>query len=248
MIELKNLEKSFGGKKAVAGVTCSFEEGRITGLIGPNGAGKTTVFNMITGLIKPTAGTVLVNGQDITGLRPHKVARMGIARGFQRMRLFHALTARENVMVALPAVSHHLIPALMSTGRKKAAMRAEADGFLEKVGVAPLGDRKASELSYGDQRSVMLACLLASGARILMLDEPTGGIDPTSREKVLQQIIGLREQGHTIILVEHNLDVVRGACETVFFLAEGRVRASGTPAEIEADPQLTKIYFGAGHA
>jgi ABC-type branched-subunit amino acid transport system ATPase component len=248
MLVLKDLAKTFGGKAAVAGVSCEFEPQRITGLIGPNGAGKTTVFNMVSGLLKPTTGSVFFDGRNITGKAPHAVARMGIGRGFQRTRLFNALTALENVLVSLPAVTHRLSVVFAYGGARRKQLDEQAVHYLERLGITHLAGRRASELSYGDQRSVMLACLLASGATTLLLDEPTSGIDPAAREKVLKQILALRDGGQTIVLVEHNLDVVRGACERVLFLAEGKVLASGTPAEIESDPVLTKLYFGSVHA
>jgi ABC-type branched-subunit amino acid transport system ATPase component len=248
MLELKALAKNFGGNAAVKGVTCTFPTGKITGLIGPNGAGKTTIFNMITGNIRPSTGKVFFDGRDITGTPPHKVARLGIGRGFQKTRMFLALTVLENVVVALPDVSHTVFRLSNYSRARQNELDAKAKGFLDILGIAGLSGRRGSELSYGDQRTVMLACLLAAGGKTLLLDEPTGGIDPSARGRVLEQILSLCEMGRTIVLIEHNLDVVRGTCENVLFLAQGEVLASGTPAEIEADKRLTELYFGAAHA
>jgi branched-chain amino acid transport system permease protein len=248
MLVLEQLAKHFGGLQAVADVTYSFPERRITGLIGPNGAGKTTIFNMITGIVRPSAGRVIFNGRDITGLAPHRVARLGLGRTFQQTRIFLQLTVLENAVLALPYVTHAIYRSLAFTASKQRALQAQAMDSLSLLGLGDLARRQAGELSYGEQKVVMLACLLSSGAHTLLLDEPTGGIDRSAREGVLASVLKLRDLGRTIVLIEHNLDVVRGACEEVVFLAEGRVLAHGTPAEIEADTRLTRLYFGGGHA
>jgi ABC-type branched-subunit amino acid transport system ATPase component len=248
MLVLENLAKHFGGLQAVAGVTYAFPQGRITGLIGPNGAGKTTIFNMITGLVRPSAGRVTFDGRDITGLAPHRVARLGLGRTFQQTRIFLQLSVLENAVLALPTVTHAIHRSLAFTAAKQRRLESQALESLALFGLGDLARRPAGALSYGEQKVVMLACLLSSGARTLLLDEPTGGIDPSAREGVLTGVLKLRDLGRTIVLIEHNLDVVRGACEDVVFLAEGRVLAHGTPAEIEADARLTRLYFGGGHA
>lgn len=245
-LTLQNLQKAFGGVLAVRGASFEAQEGGILGLVGPNGAGKTTIFNMITGLLKPTAGRVLMDGQDITGIRPHIAARMGIGRTFQHTRIFHHLRVFENVVLARREVNDSVLSAMAVTRSTRENWRREAISHLEKVGISRLADEYGGDLSYAEQKMVMFAGLIASGARVLLLDEPTGGIDPASQQTMLEAVQKLRAPDRVVILIEHNLDIVRGCCEQVIFLAEGRVIATGSPAEVEANPALQDLYFGTG--
>jgi ABC-type branched-subunit amino acid transport system ATPase component len=246
MLSIENLSRSFGGVLAVDGATASFAPGTVTGLIGPNGAGKTTIFNLVTGLVAPTGGRVVHDGQDITGLRPYQVARKGIGRTFQHTRIVRDLTAGENVMLANPALTPSIIRMVGLSRQRRREFAGEAESWLDRVGLAGRAGERGADLSYAEQKLVMLACLLASGARTLLLDEPTAGLDPESRRRIVETVASLRDPGTTIVLVEHNLDVVRGLCDRIVFLAEGRVLAEGTPAEIESDPRLASLYFGGG--
>lgn len=234
----------FAGVTAVDGVTADFPPGRITGLVGPNGAGKTTLFNVITGVVPATEGRIFFEGADITGRRPHAVARLGIGRTYQHTRIFHQMTVLENVMLALPEVSDGLARAFITTRAQRRRLAEQALDHLRFLGLDALAPARGSALSYAEQKLVMFACLIASGARMLLLDEPTAGIDPAARQGIIAAVGRLRAAGKTIILVEHNLDVVRGSCDRVVFLAQGRVLAIGTAAEIEADAELSAIYFG----
>jgi branched-chain amino acid transport system permease protein len=244
MLEVAHLGKRFGGVAALEDVTIAFAPGEVTGLVGPNGSGKTTLFNVITGLLRASVGAVTLDGVDIGAERPQRIARRGIGRSFQHTRIVQNLSVRDNIVLALPQVTDGVLAMMALRRRGLRALYDLADGHLAMVGLEAVADRPASRLSYGEQRVAMIACLLASGARILLLDEPTGGIDPAARGRVLDLVIKLRGLGRTVVLIEHNLDVIRGAADRVVFMAEGRVLASGTAAEIEADPALARLYFG----
>jgi branched-chain amino acid transport system permease protein len=244
MLRIEGLSRHFGGVKALNGATCSFEKGRITGLVGPNGAGKTTIFNLVTGLIAPTAGRVEYEGRDITGLRPFEVARRGVGRTFQHTRIIRDLTVLENVVMGLPSVQPSLLAMMTMSRARRVANEQEAMGWLAALKLESRAAAPGADLSYAEQKLLMLCCLLASGARTLLLDEPTAGLDPASRRGIVEAIAGLAGPERTIVLVEHNLDVVRGLCDRVVFLAEGRVIAEGTAREIEARPDLAALYFG----
>ncbi len=244
MLRLDHLSCRFGGLLALNDVTIEFETGRITGLIGPNGAGKTTLFNLVTGFIRPTTGAVYLDGELITGRKPHEIARAGLGRTFQQTRIFLKLSLVENAVLALPQVSDRIGRAALVAAATRKAGEEQAMENLRFVGLAEDAGRPAASLGYGEQKLAMFACLLSSGASTLLLDEPTAGIDPAARRRILDTVVRLREIGKTIVLIEHNLDVVRGSCDSVVFLAEGRVLTVGTAAEIEADPRLTRLYFG----
>jgi branched-chain amino acid transport system permease protein len=246
VLRLDHLSCRFGGLLALNDVTIEFETGRITGLIGPNGAGKTTLFNLVTGFIRPTVGAVYLDGDLLTGRRPHEIARAGVGRTFQQTRIFLKLSLIENAVLALPQVSDRIGRAALGGAATRKAWEEQAMENLKFVGLAEDAIRPAASLGYGEQKLAMFACLLSSGASTLLLDEPTAGIDPAARRRILDTVVRLRELGKTIVLIEHNLDVVRGSCDSVVFLAEGCVLAVGTAAEIESDPRLTLLYFGGG--
>ena len=241
---LDHLSKSFGGVTAVDDVTLSFEPGCITGLIGPNGAGKTTIFNLITGMLQPTGGTVSLDGRDITGLPPHRIAQLGIGRTFQHTRIFQDLSVVENAMLGLPQISEGLLAGLLWSRAHRRRAEEEAIGNLDFIGIGARAHDMASTLGEAEQKLLMFASLMGSGAATLLLDEPTAGVAPTSYPLVLSAIGRLGEAGKTIVLIEHNIDVIRGSCHGVVFLAEGRTIATGTVEEVEADPRLGAIYFG----
>ena len=248
MLRLVNLTKTFGGLTAINDVSIAFQPGEIVGLIGPNGAGKTTLFNLITGVVPPTHGRVYFGERDITGLRPHRVARLGIGRTFQQTRIFHDLKVVENVMLARPEVNGGLARALCTLPSVKRKWAQEAIAHLEFLGLAGHAQEYGGDLSYAEQKLVMFACLMASGATTLLLDEPTAGLDPTSHLEMIDMVTRLRRPGTTIVLIEHNLDIVRGCCDRVVFLAEGSVRAVGTTDEVERSVELRDLYFGTGDA
>jgi branched-chain amino acid transport system permease protein len=247
-LSLEGVTRRFGGLTAVDNVTCDFLLGEITGLVGPNGAGKTTLFNLVTGVLQPTAGRIRLFGADVTGRQPHAIARLGIGRTYQQTRIFHQLTVLENVMLALPAVSDSLWHAFTTSAAQRRRLEEAAFEHLRFIGLQDRARARGGALGYAEQKLVMFACLLASGGSVLLLDEPTAGIDPSARQGIIDAVARLRSAGKTIVLVEHNLDVVRESCDRVVFLAQGRVLATGTAAEVEADPRLSEIYFGHGHA
>ena len=248
MLRLENLTKTFGGLTAINDVSIVFERGEIVGLIGPNGAGKTTLFNLITGVLMPTRGRVHFGERDITGLSPHRVARLGIGRTFQQTRIFHDLKVVENVMLARPEVNGGLARALCTLPSVKRVWAQEAIAHLEFLGMADRAQEYGGDLSYAEQKLVMFACLMASGATTLLLDEPTAGLDPASHLEMIDTVTRLRRPGTTIVLIEHNLDIVRGCCDRVVFLAEGSVKALGTTDEVERSAELRDLYFGTGGA
>ena len=245
MLRIEGLTRDFGGLRAVDGVTAAFDDGAVTGLIGPNGAGKTTIFNLVTGLLPLTAGRVWQDETEITGCRPFQAARRGVGRTFQHTRIIHDLTAAENVLLANPALTSGLFAMMTMPRKRRDALAADAIQWLERVGLGDRASERGADLSYAEQKLVMLAGLLVSGARTLLLDEPTAGLDPISRQRIVETIARLKNPRTTIVLVEHNLDVVRGLCDRVVFLAEGKVIAEGAPQEIERDPRLSALYFGA---
>jgi ABC-type branched-subunit amino acid transport system ATPase component len=195
-------------------------------------------------MLRPTAGRVLLDGVDVTGRPPYAIARLGVGRTYQQTRIFHQLSVLENVMVALPAVSDSLLRAFLVSRAQRRRLEEAALDHLRAIGLEDRARQRGGALGYAEQKLVMLACLLASGSRVLLLDEPTAGIDPAARQGIIDAIARLRGTGKTIVLVEHNLDVVRGCCDRVVFLAQGQVLAIGTAAEIEADARLSQLYFG----
>jgi branched-chain amino acid transport system permease protein len=241
------LSKHFGGVVAVDGVDIELRSGRITGLIGPNGAGKTTAFNLLTGFLKPNAGRIEFKGRDVTGLRPHRLVRAGMARSFQDLRLFRKMTVLENVLVALPAQSGDRVAAVfLRPGRVRQEERDNIEralGVLRFVGLDAKANELAEDLSYAEEKLLVIARLLATGADVLLFDEPLSGLDPHTLRELLPVIRKLADQGKTVCIIEHNLDVIKGLCDVVYFLDEGRVLRVGTPEELVTDPELAARYF-----
>jgi ABC-type branched-subunit amino acid transport system ATPase component len=230
VLEIDELRKTFGGVTAVAGVSLRLEPGRIYGLIGPNGSGKTTLFNCITGLERRDAGRVHFSGERIDGLKPHRIARKGIGRTFQVTRIFPELTALENLLVV--------------TRGDRAAAHARALDLLRFVKLERLGDEYAGNLSYGQQKLVEFVRMLMRDPTLILLDEPAAGVNRTLLLDLLEAVRQLRDQGKTILLVEHDMKVVMGLCETVFVLDHGEKIAEGPPGMIQADERVIEAYFG----
>lgn len=247
-VQAAGLVKSFGGIQAVRGLNIALEEGKVTALVGPNGAGKTTVFNLLTGRIRPDGGSVTLRGRVITHLPPYKVARLGMARTFQDVRTFLRMTVAQNVMLSVPGQSGEKLSELFfrphRIGRDERQAREGALRCLEFVGLEDRADQLAGGLGFGDQKLLAIARLLATGADILLLDEPASGIDRANLEPVLEVIERLRADGSTICLVEHNLDVVSRLADHVLFMELGRVVAEGTMEQITGQPELAEVYFG----
>ena len=230
LLELSGLTKRFGGVTAVNAVDLTIPEGHVLGLIGPNGAGKTTLINLISGHFRADRGAIRFAGAEVTGLRPDQLARRGIARTFQSIRLFKGLTVMENAL--LGAFVRGSSPAL-------------ARAALERLGLAHRADALAGELAYGDQRRLEIARALASQPRLLILDEPAAGMNPTESAALRDLLRALAAEGLTIVLIEHDVRLVMGASERVAVLNFGRKIAEGTPGEIQADADVREAYLGA---
>jgi branched-chain amino acid transport system permease protein len=241
LLEVKGLEKHFGGVRAVDGASFAVPEGSITALIGPNGSGKTTVFNLIGGTMAPDAGEVWFDGRRIDGKPPWQRAHLGIGRTFQITRLFREMTVLENVVAPLREFRIGGLSADAVSGRE--ARRAEE--LLDFVGMRKYRDVRASALSYGQQKLLELAQILMLDPKLIMLDEPAGGINPTLIERIGEMIRELNANGTTFLIVEHNMPFVLGLCDPVLVLAGGTCICRGTPAEIQKDPRVLDAYLGA---
>jgi ABC-type branched-subunit amino acid transport system ATPase component len=248
VLSVDSLLLSFDGLKALDGLSFEVREDKITALIGPNGAGKTTAFNVITGLLKPDEGQVYFKGQRITHLPPFKRARLGIARTFQLLRLFPQITVLENMLLAQcyskgeslwAALAR--IPAMLREDKENHEKALDA---LEFVGLAEKVDVLANEMSHGQRRLLEIARALATGAELLLLDEPTAGVYPEMRRKILGFLEEIRDQGRTIVFIDHHMETVFSIAEHVIVLAHGKKLAEGTPAEIRNDPKVVETYLG----
>ena len=247
MVEARGLVIEFGGVRAVDGASFVLERGSISGLIGPNGAGKTTIFNLLTGYLRPSAGTVLLEGRDIVGLPPYRIASMGMARSFQDVRVWKQMTVLDNVLVAVPGTygGRPRGAGRLKTRSHASAARLRALEHLETVGLREQASRLVGELSFAEQKVVAVARLLATEASVLLLDEPTSGMDPGAVERMIELVHSLKNLGKTVCVVEHSLHVVEQLVDTAFFLEEGKVTAHGTLASLTNEPRLAEAYFGA---
>ena len=260
ILEVRGLSKRFGGIAACRGLDLDLQRGKIAALVGPNGAGKTTVFNLLTGALRADAGTIRLQGKEVRGLPPDVIARNGMVRSFQNVRLFGRMTAVENVMLGIRQLSGDwwcwpngtrggenladlfLLPGVAA--RVERETREQAMEWLRLVGLAGVADTRAGTLSFGQQKLVSFARLLGTDADVLLLDEPASGIDSKWVDNILGLVAFMRDRGKTICIVEHSIHVVERLADTVFFMELGRITARGTIGELTSNPRLTEVYFG----
>ncbi len=245
MLEIANVTKNFGGLTALSDIGLQVKAKQIYGLIGPNGSGKTTLFNIITGFLTATEGSIQFSGKELTRLPPNKIARLGIARTFQNIRLFGTMTVKENVLVAqnIRARSGILsLVQLLSAREKK--LKEEADVLLKKMGLWKKRNELSISLPYGDQRRLEITRALALAPELLLLDEPAAGMNEAETEDLLKRIQEIRDMGQTIMLIENDMNIVMGICDYISVLNFGSVIAKGTPAEIQTSEAVIEAYLG----
>jgi branched-chain amino acid transport system ATP-binding protein len=243
LLEVRDIEKSFGGVQAVRGVSFEVGEGEILGVIGPNGSGKSTLFNCILGQLLPTRGSVAVDGRDVTGLRPSELNRLGVSRTFQLLQVFPRLTTRENLLLA--GQEHRGTRLGRLFGARDAGLGAEADRMLEFFRLTALAHETAGSLSYGQQKLLDAAMAFMAGSRLVLLDEPAGGVNPTMLSGLRDRLAAInREARATFVVIEHNMEFVMSLCTRLIVLAEGRIIAQGSPMEVRGDAAVIEAYLG----
>ena len=249
LLEVKHCSLRFGGLAALTDVSLHINEGELVGLIGPNGAGKTSLFNILTGVYRPTEGEIFFEGRPMKGLPPHRINNLGVARTFQNIRLFGSLNVRMNVRTSFIARLRNGVVHTVRRGRsfrtEEAEIQEEGRRLLAFFGLEEASHHPSRSLPYGDQRRLEIVRALATKPRLLLLDEPAAGMNPTEKEELKRLIGPIRSEfGTAILLVEHDMKVVMGICERLIVLDQGRVLSKGTPEEVRADPKVVAAYLG----
>jgi ABC-type branched-subunit amino acid transport system ATPase component len=248
LLEVKNINRHFGGLHAVNNVTFNAGKGAITGVIGPNGAGKTTLFNCIAGSTRPDSGSITFDGKSIFAFPPHRIAEAGITRTFQNLKIFGHMSVLENVMLGLHRLTHSGVYAAMlrtpGLKREERFIRDEALACLDVLGIKNLADSPAGGLSFGQQRAVEFARALAAKPALLLLDEPAAGLNMHETKEVGQLIKKVNARGLSILIVEHDMELIMGISDHLVVLSQGAVIAQGTPREIQKNPDVIRIYLG----
>jgi branched-chain amino acid transport system ATP-binding protein len=244
ILKISNLTKRFGGNTAVSGINLEVMPRETIAIIGPNGAGKTTFYNMVSGRMTPTYGSVELNGKDITGFPPHRISRMGVSRSFQLNNIFPEMTVQENVEVALTALHGHSRRLFNFASRNK-AIQEEARELLEKLQILELAERRAEVISYGDKRLLEIAVVLATRPHLVLLDEPTAGMTPDETHRTTKLIRQLASTGdYTFLITEHDMDVVFGLADRILVMHRGENLFFGTPEEVKNHPEVRSAYLG----